>query len=56
MAWTPASGSRDLISVEGHGPAIEKLTRLLLGEVAGSDLCHEPWRSVLIAIGVTPSA
>ena len=51
MAWTPARGTSDLITDEGHHQAISRLTRLLDGRVAGSDLCHEPWRSVLIAIG-----
>ena len=51
MAWTPARGTSDLITREGHHQAIMRLTHLLDGNVAGSDLCHEPWRSVLTAIG-----
>jgi hypothetical protein len=51
VAWTPARGTSDLIAREGHHQAITKLTRLLDGKVTGSDLCHEPWRSVLLAIG-----
>ena len=51
MGWTPARGTSDLIAREGHHQAITRLTQLLERKVTGSDLCHEPWRSVLISIG-----
>ncbi|HEU4750141.1 MAG TPA: HEAT repeat domain-containing protein [Acidimicrobiia bacterium] len=51
MGWTPATGTRNLIERDGLNQAVKELTRLLAGEITGSDLCHEPWRSVLLSIG-----
>ncbi|MEX2624938.1 MAG: HEAT repeat domain-containing protein [Acidimicrobiia bacterium] len=51
MGWTPTTGTRNLIERDGLNQAVKALTRLLAGEITGSDLCHEPWRSVLLSIG-----
>lgn len=51
MPWTPAIGTRRLTDRTGPDQALELLTAILRGEVAGSSLTVQPWSLVLIDIG-----
>lgn len=47
VRWTPALGAHRAADRLGDDEAIRQLCAVLVGKVAGADLCREPWRYLL---------